>query len=97
MTREEAISIIQREYSCVDRECNIERSCGKCDLMMSSKEPILEAYKMAIKTLEQEPKTKTGHWINNTNGTFECDQCGIKHSKSNYCPNCGAKMQEVTE
>ena len=55
MTREEAITIIQREYSCVDRECNIERSCGKCDLMMPSKDPILEAYKMAIKALEQEP------------------------------------------
>lgn len=56
MTREEAIAIIRKEYLCVDRDCDIERSCGKCDLMMPSKEPILEAYKVAIKALEQEPK-----------------------------------------
>lgn len=55
MTRGEAIAIIRQEYLCVDRNCDIERSCGKCDLAMPSKEPILEAYKMAIKALEQEP------------------------------------------
>jgi hypothetical protein len=55
MNREEAIAIIRKEYLCVDRDCDIERSCGKCDLMMPSKEPILEAYKIAIKALEQEP------------------------------------------
>ena len=51
----EAIAIIRKEYLCVDRDCDIERSCGKCDLMMPSKEPLLEAYKMALKALEQEP------------------------------------------
>ena len=55
MTREEAIAIIRKEYLCMDRDCDIERSCGKCDLMMPIKEPILEAYKMAIQALEQEP------------------------------------------
>jgi hypothetical protein len=55
MTIDEAIAIIRKEYLCVDRDCDIERNCGKCDLMMPSKEPILEAYKMAIKALEQEP------------------------------------------
>lgn len=42
----------------MDRDCDIERSCGKCDLMMPTKEPILEAYNMAIKALEQEPCDK---------------------------------------
>lgn len=55
MTNEEAIAIIRNEYKCVDRDCDIERSCGKCDLMMPNKEPILEAYKLAIKALEQQP------------------------------------------
>lgn len=55
MTNKEAIAIIRKEYLCVDRECEIEKSCGKCDLMMPSKEPILEAYKVAIRALEQEP------------------------------------------
>ena len=55
MTKDEAIAIIRKEYLCVDRDCDIERNCGKCDLMIPSKEPILEAYKMALKALEQEP------------------------------------------
>ena len=52
MTRKEAIAIIRKEYLCVDRDCDIERSCGKCDLMMPTKEPILEAFKMAMNSLE---------------------------------------------
>ena len=43
------------------------------------------------------PQQKIGHWINNQNGTFTCDICGCNHSKSNYCPNCGAKMVEPQE
>lgn len=54
MTNEEAIAIIRQEYLCVDKDCDIERNCGKCDLAMPSKEPILEAYKVAIKALEQD-------------------------------------------
>ena len=57
MTNKEAIAILQKEYLCVNRNCNIERSCAKCDLVMPNKEPILQAYKIAIEALEkQEPK-----------------------------------------
>ena len=55
MTNEQAIKIIQNEYRCVDCDCDIERSCGKCELHMPSKELILKAYKMAIQALSQEP------------------------------------------
>ena len=55
MTREEAIEVIRKEYACVDADCDIERSCGKCELHMPSKEPILQAYEMAIQALSQEP------------------------------------------
>lgn len=55
MTREQAVEIIRKEYLCVDRECDIEKSCGKCDLVMPNKEPILQAYKMAMDALKQEP------------------------------------------
>lgn len=34
-----------------------------------------------------------GEWVDNTNGTYTCDQCGCKHSRSNFCPNCGARMK----
>ncbi len=39
----------------------------------------------------------TGEWVHNVNGTFECSRCGIKHSKANYCPDCGAKMYKGGE
>ena len=55
MTKPEAKTIIRKEYLCVDRDCDIEKNCGRCDLMMPSKEPILQAYKMAMDALEQEP------------------------------------------
>ena len=63
---------------------------------------------MAIKALEQEPKT--GHWIaidEEPHEDYECDSCGymcstftanIKPSEEyKYCPNCGAKMIEPQE
>lgn len=115
MTNNEAVSIIRKEYLCVDRDCDIERNCGKCDLVMPSKEPILQAYKMAIKALEQE--TKTGQWehgrelsrvfisgvlkgINYEDWHCSNCHCVVEQSikpKWSYCPNCGAKMQEVEE
>ena len=52
MTDKEAIAIIRKEILCVSRDCDIERSCGRCDLVMPDREPIIEAYKMAIEALE---------------------------------------------
>lgn len=69
MTREEAIKIIQNEYKCVDRECDIEKSCGKCPYMMPTKEPILKAYEMAISALEQ-----TDCFTNGRGEVIICDE-----------------------
>lgn len=60
-----------------------------------------EALDMAIEVLEQEPKT--GRWIgvNPFVDTMMCSECGeniiSEEFKSNYCPNCGAKMVEPQE
>lgn len=49
------------------------------------------AIDMAIEALKE--KRPHGRWVDNHNGTFTCTECGVKHSKSNYCPNCGSDMQ----
>ena len=53
--------------------------------------------------VEAEPKH--GRWVHKygdgheepaiTGG--ECSICGYVHTVTNYCPNCGAKMDEVEE
>lgn len=71
MTNEEAKAIIRKEYLCVDRDCDIERSCDRCDLMMPNKEPILQAYKMAMDALEQ--ITKIADIVEGTIDHFDYD------------------------
>lgn len=56
-------------------------------------------------TIEAEP-IKHGQWIyddeaypgGNPYGHYDCDQCGesVPH-KTDYCPNCGAKMDKEAE
>lgn len=56
------------------------------------------------------PQPKMGHWIGideEPHEDYECDRCGYvvstytaniePHTEYKYCPNCGAKMQEVEE
>ena len=71
-------------------------------------ERIIYALTMAIKALEQEPKT--GYWIlTNKNGVskYVCSECNNEplligesypiYKLSDYCPYCGAKMVEPQE
>jgi rubrerythrin len=62
-----------------------------------------EALDVAIKAL-QSAEPKSGKWIDtkgNTEGyarEYECSECGgTMLGESNFCPNCGADMREVTE
>lgn len=77
MTREQAIEIIRKEYACVDADCDIERNCGRCELHMPSKEPILKAYEMAILALSQEPIS-----LNDINNALEASfRNGVRSAK----------------
>lgn len=71
MTNDEAKAIIRKEYLCVDRDCDIEKSCGRCDLMIPSKEPILQAYKMGMDALDQ--ITKIADLLDGTIDHFDYD------------------------
>ncbi len=75
-----------------------------------TKDDLISFEELVIKNLPSvQPKAKTGHWIEvideidslgNKTWHHECSICGNTDSgwgKDNYCPNCGAKMQEVKE
>ena len=91
MTRKEARELVKAAFA--TWEC--EYSTGDD----WSKEH--EARDMAIKALEQEPKT--GHWIMTEHlqggikeTWYECSECGWNNAlviPRKYCPNCGCKME----
>ena len=56
-----------------------------------------EAIYLAIKALEERP---TGKWISDgfcfSSSKFKCSRCHFPElEKTNYCPNCGARMKEA--
>lgn len=86
MSREEAIEVIKSECY-VFNPLNFDRSTR-----------INTALDMAVKALEQEPKT--GHWIFDEilDRNYYCSECksmGVDYW--DYCPYCGAKMIEPQE
>jgi DNA-directed RNA polymerase subunit RPC12/RpoP len=64
----------------------------------------IEAFDLAIRALEQQPKT--GHWIEEDmfdgEVAYRCSKCGglfelengtPKENEYNFCPKCGEKME----
>ena len=91
-------------------DLTIKQAVGELKAMKEHIEPYMSvvgvtAYDMAIKALEQQPKS--GKWIfhkpfdngrKNCNECIECSQCHIWlnydfYAKTPYCPNCGADMR----
>lgn len=62
-----------------------------------------ESYKEWLESLPAADvqEVRRGQWIplEKEIGLYECSICGHKilRAECNYCPNCGAKMNEVTE
>lgn len=51
-----------------------------------------EAIDMVIEVMAE---PKTGEWVSNHDGSWNCSECGLRvfvYAKGNYCPNCGTKM-----
>ena len=60
---------------------------------------------LSIQPTIQAVPLKQGHWKSRESDgevlpfymRYECSECGETADKSNYCPNCGAKMVEPQE
>ena len=86
MTNKEAIEILRHIVQVADTsDCGIKEIDGIDE----------EAIDMAIKALEQEPKT--GHWIYSRCDMYECSKCGMTYTDlscgdnmADYCPYCGS-------
>ena len=83
MTREDAIMYLKRADTTVGQAIKTKTA---------------EALEMAIKVLGQKPKT--GKWRMypvNCSNAFMCDSCHrLVVTPSDFCPNCGAKMEGAT-
>lgn len=62
-----------------------------------------EALDMAIEALKQQTTRPVARWSRQTDtyhDYYECENCGIGvglDDVRNFCPNCGAKMEEIEE
>lgn len=69
--------------------------------VLGTSEQTHEAVKIAVDALSEtsaQPERKKGSWIGAEGlagiGIFVCDQCaGFALMETDFCPNCGAKMQ----
>ena len=54
-------------------------------------------------TIQSEPERKKGKWIDSRDVSWMCSECGKwldvlqGDVDMNFCPNCGAKMEEEEE
>ena len=83
----------------VDSEVTVEE-CDDC----ISREAVLEILGnygctnregLLFRDIKELPpvQPKTGHWIDSSNG-WMCSECKCDNTfDTNYCPNCGAKME----
>ena len=91
-------------------KAHCQRQIESCEMWAKHKgeEPhgkVYEEHKLILELLEQEPRK--GHWIEEKNDYGEvtgwhCDKCyedsGFTTTcKWDFCPNCGAKMEEEVE
>lgn len=106
MTNKEAKKMLEAKLKCLiaetsgtNHDCNM-RLCDGCSLNyeQGNMGEQKEALDLAIKALEQQPKT--GHWKEHDTtfgrNIYYCTACGRSIEilyKYDFCPNCGAKME----
>lgn len=98
---EKEFNHIQESARKITNEEVIEQFQNTIDLIKQNGKDWLDErdiplFKLAIKVLEQEPKT--GHWIDDDGDNAICSCCNrLNHLYGDYCKHCGAKMVEQHE
>ena len=89
----------------IAKDCPRESTwvCGAdCEqILMQDAADALEAADKRIAELEAQ-LPKEGEWIEDEYGYIHCSRCRMEwdepeHPQTNFCPNCGARMQTVTD
>lgn len=91
---------LEREMycKCIDTDEEIKKGRAKWDSGLWIR------YRVFEETITLAPRVdavKHGHWIEASYPLFTCSECGATYQDNgygyNYCPNCGAKMDEVED
>ena len=89
-----------KEY--IDRDAAIHATDGELTVTgeknMATVAEYITGVVERLKKLPAQPERKKGSWIGAEGlagiGIFVCDQCaGFALMETDFCPNCGAKMQ----
>lgn len=87
-----------REVDCISRQATINAIKRihpvdtDYDCTLYDKVDVMYVLDEIPSVIPQEPKT--GHWIDSSNG-WMCSECNNDNTyDTNYCPNCGAKMDK---
>lgn len=105
-TADELIKVLEEPCdNCVSRQAVLE---GKVIHQSCDGVEIIKSYAVPVEYIEQlppvTPQLKTGHWLpyaeeNGKTVKWVCSSCrrvkSITNDKTEYCPVCGAEMQEV--
>ena len=84
----------------IDADALIRELCGDCIGLMQDGECRFGKQCDDIPFIRNAPtiSPKTGRWIEDS-GNIACSECHTiwLHRRTDYCPNCGCRMEEVTE
>ena len=107
MTREEAIEILEHNWSCLVNADYTEEECNKAlHIAIEALEQYENAFEHGYTEAESKYREilerKRGEWkicdAKPPTWWYECSVCGnAGNIEYNFCPNCGARMDERRE
>lgn len=88
-----ALECCQTQYAKNCEKCPYERYKKPCISAITCSSQMRADLLDLINRQRAEIERRSGHWIDNRNGTFTCSVCGGNASKMDYCGRCGADMR----